>query len=364
MKRELKLLSPLSTKFFTFGNRVVMAPMNRRRAENGIPGESSILYFRQRAGAGLIITDNTAIAPNGIGYLRTPGIYNDQQAFAWKKIANEVHTHDGKIFMQLVHAGRIGHIDNNEDGMPLVAPSTTQAQLNIRVSSNVHLPASKPIALTTLQVQDVVDIYIAAAKNAIASGMDGVEIHAAHGFLIEQFLHPMTNQRTDKYGGNIINRCRFLFEIVEGIAAAIGKERTGVRLSPYYKINDLPPYPEELETHRYLTDELNKLDIMYIHFSNTVIDGVSVIPDQHIRDVRQRFKNIIILAGNFDSCSAERALDANLADMIAFGRPFIANPDLVERFRLSIPLAQARQEFFYEGGDTGYIDYPEFNNIM
>lgn len=360
MNLELKLLTPLATPILTFKNRVVMAPMNRRRAEGGIPGPSSITYFGQRASAGLIITDNTAITPNGIGYLLTPGIYNEAQQAAWKKIADEVHRFDGKIFMQLVHAGRIGHIENNEDGSPLVAPSVVTAPVDIRVDKKGHLPASPPKALTTIEVQEIVQQHIEAAKRAIAAGMDGVEIHGAHGFLLEQFLHPHTNQRTDQYGGNVINRSRFMLEIVEGIAAAIGKERTGIRLSPYYKINGLPLYDEELETHLYLTDELTRIGIMYIHLSNREVDGVSVIPQDYIAEVRKRFKNLIILAGNYTADLAEAALKANLADMIAFGRPFIANPDLVERFRKNIPLAEPREEFFYSGGDTGYIDYPSF----
>lgn len=362
MSTKLELLTPLNSPQLSFKNRVVMAPMNRRRAEGGIPGPSSIIYFGQRASAGLIITDNTAITPNGKGYLLTPGIYNEAQRASWKKIADEVHRHDGKIFMQLVHAGRIGHEENNEDNSSLVAPSVVTAQIDIRIAEKGHLPASQPIALTTKEVQELVQIHIEAAKRAITAGMDGVEIHGAHGFLLEQFLHPHTNHRTDQYGGNVVNRSRFLLEIVEGVAAAIGKDRTGIRLSPYYKINDLPLYDEELETHRYLTDELNKLDIMYIHLSNRLIDGVRIIPQDYLAEVRKRFKNVIILAGSYTAESAEAALKANLADMIAFGRPFIANPDLVERFNNNIPLIQPKEEYFYSGGDIGYIDYPALSD--
>lgn len=364
MSSKQKLLTPLNALSHTFKNRVVMAPMNRRRAENGIPSPSAVTYFGQRAGAGLILTDNTAITPNGKGYLHTPGIYNNEQKSAWKKIAKEVHAHGGKIFMQLVHAGRIGHIENNEDGSPLIAPSTVTAKDTIRVTGKGYLPASEPEALSTKGVLELVSKHVEAAQNAVEAGFDGVEIHGAHGFLAEQFLHPYTNHRTDRYGGNMVNRARFLLEIMEGVAAAIGKERTGVRLSPYLKINDLPSYGEELATHQYLTDELNKLDILYIHLSNAVIEGVPLIPDEYILDVRKRFKNLLILAGSFTSISAEAALEANLADMIAFGRPFIANPDLVERFKQQIPLAEGMPEFFYEGGDTGYIDYPCSNSLL
>jgi len=353
------LLSPLIAANLTLKNRVVMAPMNRRRAEHGIPSASAVTYFGQRAGAGLIITDNTAITPNGKGYLQTPGIYNDQQKAAWKKIADEVHAQGGKIFMQLVHAGRIGHIDNNEDGSQLVAPSAIVAHDTIRVAGKGHLPMSEPETLSTKGVQELVALHVEAAQSAIRAGFDGVEVHGAHGFLTEQFLHPHTNQRTDQYGGNIFNRARFLLEIVEHVAAAIGKERTGVRLSPFFKINDLPPFAEERATHQYLTDELNKLDILYIHLSNSLINGEPIIPVEYVRDIRKRFKNLLILAGGFTAESAETALKANLADLIAFGKPFIANPDLVERFRLGVSLAEGLPEYFYDGGDRGYIDYPD-----
>jgi len=364
MNQPLKLLAPLNTSNLSLKNRIVMAPMNRRRAKNGIPGASAVTYFGQRAGAGLIITDNTAITANGIGYLLTPGIYNEAQKIAWGKIADKVHAKGGKIIMQLVHAGRIGHHENNEDGTPLVAPSEIAAQTDIRVVGKGHLPASSPVALTTIEVQQLVQIHIEAAERAIAAGMDGVEIHGAHGFLIEQFLHPETNQRTDQYGGSFINRSRFLLEVIRGVAEAIGKDRTGIRLSPYFKINDLSPYAEELETHHYLIDELNKIGILYIHFSNPKINGASIIPSIYLQEVRKRFHNLIILAGDYNAESAEAALTADIADLIAFGRPFIANPDLVERIKNAYPLAEGRSEFFYDGGDEGYIDYPTFNKVL
>ncbi|SEN00345.1 N-ethylmaleimide reductase [Mucilaginibacter gossypiicola] len=352
------LLSPLSVADLTLKNRVVMAPMNRRRAINGIPPSSAITYFGQRAGAGLIITDNTAITPNGKGYLHTPGIYNAEQKAAWKKVADEVHARGGKIIMQLVHTGRIGHVANNEDGSPLVAPSAVTARDTVRVADKGHLPISEPNPLSTTEVRELVEQHVIAAKDAIYAGFDGVEVHGAHGFLAEQFLHPYTNQRTDQYGGDIVNRSRFLLEIVEGISAAIGKERTGVRLSPYLKLNDLPPYAEERATQEYLTTELDKLDILYIHLSSGLINGEPIIPIEYIKDVRKRFKNLLILAGGFTAESAEAALRANLADLIAFGKPFIANPDLVERFRSGAALTEGFPEYFYEGNDIGYIDYP------
>lgn len=358
MDLKKKLLSPLSTSAFTLSNRVVMAPMSRRRATYGVPGATAPIYYGQRAGAGLIITENTAITPNGIGYLHTPGIYNDAQVFAWKQVTDEVHARGGKIVMQLVHAGRIGHPLNHEDGSALVAPSPVRANLSARIEGNTYLPMPQPQELDAKGLQAMTDAHIQAAKRAMQAGFDGVEIHAAHGFLPEQFLHPHTNLRTDQYGGNIARRSRFLLEIMEGVSAAIGKDRTGIRLSPFAALNDLSVYREEAETHQYLADALQQMNILYVHLSDQGTNGSPAIPEDFIRDLRKRFHNLMILAGGFSAVSAEASLRAGLADLIAFGRPFIANPDLVERFRYSLPLSAGDQATYYEGGDEGYIDYP------
>ncbi|WP_298736595.1 alkene reductase [uncultured Chitinophaga sp.] len=358
MDSNSKLLTPLITPDITFNNRVVMAPMSRRRAVNGIPAASAPLYYAQRAGAGLIIAENTAISPNGGGYLHTPGIYNDAQKAAWKAVVDEVHARNGKIFVQLVHTGRIGHPLINEGQAPVVAPSAVQAEGVMRVPGDIHLPMPVPEVLSTAGTRAMVEAHIQAALSAMAVGFDGVEIHAAHGFLPEQFLHPHTNRRTDHYGGSIVNRSRFLLQIMEGVIAAIGKERTGIRLSPFAGVNDLPPYPEELATHQYLTDALKELDILYIHLSGLYANGRSSIPAEYIQNLRKRFPNLLILAGGYSADSAAAALQAGLADMIAFGKPFIANPDLVERFKRNAPLADPDPSTFYWGGDKGYIDYP------
>lgn len=360
MSLKEKLLAPLVTPALTLRNRVVMAPMSRRRSENGIPGISAPIYYGQRAGAGLIIAENTAVAANGSGYLHVPGIYNATQQAAWKKVTDEVHARNGKIFIQLVHTGRIGHPLNQEGEAPLVAPSAITAADIVRTPGDRYLPAPQPEELSTAGAKAMVAAHIQAAVNAMEAGFDGVEIHGAHGFLPEQFLHPHTNRRTDRYGGSIINRSRFLLEIMEGVVAAIGKERTGIRLSPFATLNDLPAYEEETATHQYITDVLQEMDILYIHLSDQSSNGYPPIPVEYIKDVRKRFHNLLILAGDHTAHSAEAALQAGLADLIAFGRPFIANPDLVERFRHNIPLAIANKETFYQGGDEGYIDYPVF----
>lgn len=289
--------------------------------------------------------------------MHMPGIFNEAQQQAWKLVADEVHAKDGQIFMQLFHAGRIGH-PLNQEGAPLVAPSAVQATGTIRIPGNEYVSMPEPIALSTAEVEDLIQEHIQAAKKAIEIGFDGVEIHGAHGFLSEQFLHPHTNRRTDKYGGNIANRSRFLLEVTAGIAEAIGKERTGVRLSPFSTLNDLPAYEEEEITHLYLADALQQLDIMYIHLSDQSVNGHLPIPTAFIQELRKHFKNLLIIAGGFTATSAEAALKAGLADLIAFGRPFIANPDLVERFRNDVTLATGDTKTYYEGGDKGYIDYP------
>ena len=364
MNATQKLLKPLHTSLHTFNNRVVMAPMSRRRAVNNIPANSAVIYYGQRAGAGLIIAENTAVTANGIGYLHVPGIYNDAQKTAWKKVVDEVHASNGKIFVQLVHAGRIGHPLNYDGNAPLVAPSAVQAQGIIRVPGDVHVPMPEPEALQAAGIQAMIDAHIQAAITAIEVGFDGVEIHGAHGFLPEQFLNPHTNRRTDGYGGNIVNRSRFLLQIMEGVVKAIGKERTGVRLSPFAHINDLPAYEEEAATYQYIIDKLQELDILYIHLSAVVANEYSSIPVAFIQDVRKRFNNLLILAGGYTAVAAEAVLQAGLDDLIAFGKPFIANPDLVARFRRNIPLAVPDEDTFYQGGDTGYIDYPAVHSKM
>ncbi|WP_217602255.1 alkene reductase [Chitinophaga sp. GbtcB8] len=358
MSLNEKLLSPLVTPAVTFRNRVVMAPMSRHRSLKTIPGASVATYYAQRASAGLIIAENSAVAANGVGYVDAPGIYNTAQQAGWKQVVDEVHARNGKIFVQLVHTGRIGHPLNHEGEASLVAPSAVRAAGMMRIAGDRHLPMPEPQALSTAGAQAMVDAHIRAAETSITLGFDGVEIHGAHGFLPEQFLHPHTNRRTDRYGGSIENRSRFLLEIVEGVTAAIGRERTGIRLSPFAGLNDLPPYAEETATHLYLTDALRQLGLLYIHLSDQSSNGRPPIPQEFLWEVRKRFPNLLMLAGGYTAASAETILQSGLADLIAFGRPFIANPDLVERFRLNAPLTAGDADTFYQGGDEGYIDYP------
>ncbi|RAJ79066.1 N-ethylmaleimide reductase [Chitinophaga dinghuensis] len=363
MKTTAKLLAPLLVGGHEFRNRIAMAPMSRRRATgDAMPTDNMRIYYGQRAGAGLIIVENTAVAPNGVGYLRVPGIFSAAQQEIWKQITDEVHQQGGTIFLQLVHTGRIGHAANQQ-GLPTVSASGVAAAGEVGIPGGLHVPLPAPEMLTMAGAAAMVQAHVDAAIAAIAAGFDGVEIHGAHGFLPGQFLHPATNQRTDKYGGSIINRSRFLLDIMEGVADAIGKERTGLRLSPFSGLNDLPPYPEEVATHQYLAEELDKLGILYIHLSDQSVNGQPPIPYWYLQDIRERFHQLIILAGGYTPETAEARLQEGLADIIAFGRPFISNPDLVERIRYNLPLAPADPETFYQGGDTGLIDYPSYQII-
>ncbi|MBB6498027.1 alkene reductase [Pedobacter cryoconitis] len=356
---QKKLVTPFISENISLSNRIVMAPMNRRRAVKGIPHPSMITYYQQRAGAGLLISDNIAISSNGGAYMNTPGIYNEEQKTAWKKVVEAVHAEGGKIFAQLVQAGRIGHpaIQNNE---PLISSSAIQVNETIRIPDDTHQPMTMPISIDLEEIPFWVQAFRQAAINALEAGFDGVEIHAAHGFLIDQFINPLSNIRTDEYGGSIGNRTRFLLEIMQEVVAVAGKNKVGIRLSPFREIYDLKSYPEELATHQYILEELQKLDILYIHFSNAITNGRPSIPLNFLRSARQRFKNIIMIAGGFTVKTAEEILQTQFVNLVAFGKLYISNPDLVERIKNDSPLADWDEETFYQGGDKGYIDYPSY----
>lgn len=355
---QKKLTSSFISENISLSNRIVMAPMNRRRAVKGVPSASMITYYQQRAGAGLLISDNLAVSSNGGAYMNTPGIYNEEQKHAWKKVVDGVHAKGGKIFAQLVQSGRVGHpaIQNNE---PLVAPSAIPVNETIRTPDNSYQNMAIPVAISTEDIPVWVKAFKEAAINAMEAGFDGVEIHAAHGFLIDQFINPFSNIRTDEYGGSIENRTRFLFEVMQEVIAAVGKNKVGIRLSPFRKIYDLKTYPEESATHEYILSELQKLDILYVHFSNAMDGGKPSIPVSFLENARQRFKNIIMIAGGFTPETAEDILQTGLVDLVAFGKLYISNPDLAERIEKDLPLADWDEETFYHGGDKGYTDYPK-----
>lgn len=342
-------------------NRIVMAPMTRTRAVNNLANELIAEYYSQRASAGLIISEGISPSPNGLGYARMPGIFSREQVQTWKPVTAAVHTAGGKIVAQLMHAGRIGSKLNLPAGATLVAPSAVQAPGQIYTDVQGLQPHDIPTALDESRIMQTKQEFVKAALHAIEAGFDGVELHAANGYLLEQFLSPHTNRRTDQYGGNIENRIRFVVEVTEAVAHAIGKERVGIRISPFGVFNDMPHYDEIDTTYTALAEKLNRLAIAYIHVLDHSADGAPAVPIDIKQTIRAKFKNALILAGGFTLTTAEAAIKSGLGDLIAFGKPFISNPDLVTRFQKGFPLnIKLDANSLYTPGAKGYTDYPVF----
>jgi len=353
------LLTPLVMGPFRLRNRIVMAPMTRNRAENEgrIPIDIMAAYYAQRASAGLIISEGSQVSPQGVGYLNTPGIHSKEQVEGWKKVTRAVHEKGGLIFLQLWHVGRVSHPDFHNGALP-VAPSP----INPETEAYTPLGLKKtvvPRELSTSEVRAVVQDFVRGARNAVEAGFDGVEVHGANGYLIEQFLRDSANHRKDEYGGSIENRSRFLMEIVDGVGQAIGRERVGVRLSPANTWN-IPADSDTKALYGSVIDRLSGSGLAYLHLREKASD-VSGIPNM-VANVseffRPRFKGVLMTNTGFDRESGNRVIASGLADLVAFGVPFIANPDLVERFAKNLPLNSPDQSTFYMGGAKGYIDYP------
>lgn len=349
------ILQPYAKGSLTLKNHLVMAPMTRSRAIDNIPNELMCEYYKQRTGAGLVITEGTSPTPEGLGYPRIPGAFSEEQVKGWKLTANAVHAGNSKIFMQLMHTGRIGHEDNLPDGVKLVSASNLKAAGQIFTDTKGLQDHTQPEALTTKGVKEVIEGHVSAAKNAIKAGFDGIELHGANGYLIEQFLNPNCNNRTDEYGGSIEGRSKIVVELAEQISDAIGKDKVGIRFSPYLTMGDLAAYDADdvHETYKYLAQELNKTGIAYIHISFS-----PKIPQGTLDVVRDSFQNTIIYCNGFTPETAEEALAKGTADIIAFGRSFLANPDLDKRIAEKKPLNQPDPTTFYTPGAKGYTDYP------
>lgn len=347
----------------TLSNRIVMAPMTRSRALGNVPTELMAEYYGQRASAGLIVTEGTSPSPNGLGYARIPGLFNEQQVAHWQTITRAVHEQGGHIFVQLMHTGRIFHPLNLPAGAEGVAPSAVAAEGEMWTDQEQLQPQPVPRALTTDELTHVRDAFVHSARLAIDAGFDGVELHGANGYLLEQFLNPGANQRTDAYGGSVENRARFVLDVTRSVTEAIGPERTGIRLSPWSLAGDLPHYPEIDETYAYLAKELQQIRIVYVHLVNHESMGGAAVPPATVQTIRRAFTNSLILSGGLHSVAAiEQALNEKGADLVAIGRPFISNPDLVERLKSGTPLASPDQATFYAPGPhgfaDGYTDYP------
>lgn len=346
-------------------NRIVMSPMTRSRALHNIPNKLMAEYYAQRAAAGLIITEGTSPSPNGLGYARIPGIFSTEQITGWKLVTDAVHAKGGKIFVQLMHSGRVGHTLNLPKGATLLAPSDITAPGEIWTDQEGMLNHSKALGMTADQLQETKREFVQAAKNAITAGFDGVELHAANGYLLEQFLSPHTNKRTDEYGGGIENRSRFVLEIAQAVSDAIGKEKTGIRISPFGVANDMPHYPGIDVAYAYLAEELNKIGLAYIHLLDHSAMGAPAVPLAIKKNIREKFTNTLILAGGYNLDSAEEHLSTGFANLISFGRPFITNPDLVERFKKKLPLnIQLDSSTLYSADAKGYTDYPVFDEEL
>jgi N-ethylmaleimide reductase len=361
--KEYKLLTTGKIEKLMLQNRMVMSPMTRCRAIGNVPNELIAAYYEQRSGAGLIITEGTSPSPNGLGYARIPGIFSKEQVEGWKKTTSAVHKKGAKIFIQLMHTGRISHLLNMPEGSQILAPSAVKPVGQMWTDAEQMQDFPVPKAMTSEELQQTKAEFVNAAKNAVEAGFDGVELHAANGYLLEQFLSPVSNIRTDNYGGSVINRSRFVLEVVAAVAEAIGKDKTGIRVSPYGVASDMPHYPQIDATYNYLSEQLNLLDIAYIHIVDHSAMGAPEVPLETKEMIRNNFKNTIILSGGYDKERAEADIESGLGDLIAFGRPFINNPDLVERFNNNWPLAtDLNMDLFYSAEDKGYTDYPVFKS--
>lgn len=363
--QDLKLLTATKIGSAKVENRVVMSPMTRCRAVGNIPNALMATYYKQRSGAGLIITEGTSPSPNGLGYARIPGIYSKPQVRGWKLVTSAVHETGGKIFVQLMHTGRISHPLNMPKDSQILAPSAVKPAGKMWTDAQQLQEFPEPKAMTTEDIHHAKEEFVTAAKNAVEAGFDGIELHSANGYLLEQFLSPFTNLRKDEYGGSVENRCRFVIEVAEAVAEAIGKGKIGIRVSPYGVASDMHPYPEIPATYQYLAEQLNKIGIAYIHIADHSSMGSPEVPREIKKLIRSKFNQTIMLSGGYTREKAEDDIQSALGDVVAFGRPFINNPDLVERFKNSWPLAQdLRTDLFYTADESGYTDYATHQSLF
>ncbi len=353
----MALFNPARLGDLNLPNRILLAPLGRGRNDPGTrsPQERSAIYYRQRASAGLLISEATHISPGTVSRPGTGAIHTPQQIAAWRKVTQAVHDADGRIFQQLFHLGRKADPDLLPAGEDVIAPSSIAAAGEIPAVGGGRKPFPLPRELRDDEIPALITQFAEAAGNSIAAGFDGVELHAANGFLIEQFLRDDTNRREDEWGGSVENRARFLLAAVDAAIAVIGAPRLGVRISPHFKV-DGPGISDPEALYGHVATELGRRGIAYLH----LIEADEVPPEAQLaRKLRTQFGGPLVLAENFDRDRAVRAIEEGRADLVAFGRLYIANPDLVERFRLPAPLLNAPDTAsFLSGGDAGYIDYP------
>lgn len=355
MSEKVDLFTPIEVGSLKLTNRIVLAPLTRNRAGDGnVVQAMNIEYYQQRASGGLLITEASQISPQGVGYPATPGIYNAAQIDGWKKVTDAVHGDGGCIFLQLWHVGRISHPTLQPNGKLPVAPSAIQPAGHATTYEGMK-PFVTPVALDEQGIDDIVQQCAQAASNAKEAGFDGVEIHGANGYLIDQFLRDGTNRRTDKYGGSLENRFRFLKRVIEAVTAQWGSYRVGLRLSPENSFNDIQDSQPQT-TFNYFVQQLNPYKLAYLH----VVEGDMVTGEQQVdyRQIRDSFSGLYMANNGFDFDRATKALTSGAADLVSFGRLFLANPDLPQRFAKCTKLNSPDPDTFYGGNEKGYTDYP------
>ena len=352
------LFSKTTLGTLTLQNRLVMSPMTRNRAIGNVPNKLMAEYYAQRGDAGLIVTEGTSPSPNGLGYPRIPGIFSKEQIAGWKLVTDAVRPKGAKMFIQFMHCGRIAHPLNLPKGARVLGPSAVAAAGDMYTDAEGMKPNGMPQAMTEADIKTAIDEFAQAAKNAVTAGFDGVELHGANGYLLEQFIRPNSNQRTDRYGGSIENRARFVLEVADAAIKAIGKDRVGIRLSPFGVFNDMPLYDAMEADYTYLAQQLNARGLVYIHLVDHSSMGAPKVPDSMKTTFRNVFKGKLILSGGYDAARAESDLAAGRCDLIAVGKPFLANPDLVTRWKTGAAVNEVDMNTFYTPGEKGYTDYP------
>jgi N-ethylmaleimide reductase len=335
-------------------NRLVMAPLTRSRAIGNIPNALMAEYYGARAASvGLVIAEGTSPSPNGLGYARIPGIFSTEQVEGWKRVTTAVHAQGAKMFLQLMHCGRIAHPLNLPPGGRVLAPSAISAAGEIWTDAQQLQPEPAPEAMSEKDIQQTIAEFAQGARNAIAAGFDGIELHGANGYLLEQFIRPTSNTRVDRYGGSIGNRARFVLEVVDATIQAIGNDRVGIRISPFGIFNNMPLYPEVEADYTYLARELNARGLMYIHLA-----GAPQVPESVRTMLRSMSNCALILSGGYDFEHAESDLAAGKCALIAVGKPILANPDLRKRWETGLAVNAPDMSTFYTPGPKGYTDYP------
>jgi N-ethylmaleimide reductase len=370
--KNTTLLAPVTLGPHTLKNRIVLPPLTRQRAGRGdVPTSLMAQYYSQRAGAGFMITEGAQIEPRGQGYAWTPGIYSQAQIDGWRKVTEAVHAEGGVIFAQLWHVGRVSHTALQPNGAAPVAPSAIQA-LKVKAfietgsGAGTLVAPSVPRELSVAEIGELVGLYAQAARNALEAGFDGVEIHAANGYLVNQFISAHANTRTDAYGGSLQKRLRFLREVVAAVAAVVGPERMGVRFTPLFTSTDQDRVyiglveDDPHQTYLEAVKVLEQAGVAYLSIAEADWDNAPDLPEDFRRDVRRSFSGRIMYAGRYTAERGNRLLDAELADLIAFGRPFIANPDLPRRLAHGWPLNTVDAATLYGGAEQGFTDYPAY----